>query len=91
MFRPAAVRAGFPGLHPHDLRHTAASLAITAGADVLAVQRMLGHTYAATTLRIYGHLWDKQLDAVTTRMQEAREAAVDVERRQRILLVGEGG
>jgi integrase len=34
----------FPTITPHDLRHTAASLAISAGANVKAVQRMLGHT-----------------------------------------------
>ena len=32
-----------PRVTPHDLRHTAASLAISAGANVKAVQRMLGH------------------------------------------------
>jgi integrase len=29
--------------HPHELRHTAASLAVAAGANVKAVQQMLGH------------------------------------------------
>ena len=28
--------------HPHELRHTAASLAVAAGANVKAVQQMLG-------------------------------------------------
>ncbi|WP_236984414.1 MULTISPECIES: tyrosine-type recombinase/integrase [Mycobacterium] len=32
----------FPTITPHDLRHTAASLAVSAGANVKAVQRMLG-------------------------------------------------
>ncbi|MFI0152580.1 tyrosine-type recombinase/integrase [Streptomyces lydicus] len=32
------------GVTPHKLRHTAASLAIAAGADVKVVQTMLGHT-----------------------------------------------
>ncbi|WP_235677696.1 tyrosine-type recombinase/integrase [Bifidobacterium longum] len=31
----------------HDLRHTAASIAISSGANVKAVQRMLGHKNAA--------------------------------------------
>lgn len=39
-----------PRLTPHDLRHTAASLAISSGANVKAVQRMLGHASAAMTL-----------------------------------------
>lgn len=39
----------FPPATPHDLRHTAASLAVSAGANVLAVQRMLGHQSAVLT------------------------------------------
>jgi integrase len=42
-FDPAATEAGLPGLTPHELRHTAASPAVSAGANVKAVQRMLGH------------------------------------------------
>ena len=56
------------GLHVHDLRHTAASLAIASGADVKAVQRMLGHASAAMTLDVYAALWDKGLDDVAARM-----------------------
>jgi integrase len=47
---PAAAFIGMPGLTPHDLRHTAASLAVQAGANVKAVQRMFGHASAAMTL-----------------------------------------
>ena len=49
-FNPAARAIGEPGLTPHELRHTAASLAVSAGANVKAVQRMLGHASAAMTL-----------------------------------------
>lgn len=66
----------YRGMHPHELRHTAASLAIASGADVKAVQRMLGHASAAMTLDLYGHLFDGQLDTVATHMEEARRAAV---------------
>jgi integrase len=38
----AAKAIGIPGFHPHELRHTAASLAIASGADVKVVQQMLG-------------------------------------------------
>lgn len=41
-FDRAATSVGLPGLTPHELRHTAASLAVSAGANVKAVQRMLG-------------------------------------------------
>ena len=52
----------------HDLRHTAASLAIASGADVKSVQAMLGHATATMTLDRYGHLWDDRLDDVAARM-----------------------
>ncbi|MGL5823511.1 MAG: hypothetical protein ACRCYU_01410, partial [Nocardioides sp.] len=45
-------------------RHTAASLAIAAGANVKAVQRMLGHASAAMTLDLYAGLFGDDLDAV---------------------------
>ena len=52
VFAPAATAIGVPKLTPHDLRHTAASLAVQAGANVKAVQRMLGHASAAMTLEV---------------------------------------
>ena len=55
---------GQDGLTPHEMRHTAASLAISAGANVKAVQRMLGHASAAVTLDVYSDLFDSDLDSV---------------------------
>ena len=55
---------GFPRITIHDLRHTAASLAVASGANVKAVQRMLGHSSAAMTLDVYADLFDDDLDAV---------------------------
>lgn len=64
-----AVRAaGVPRVTIHDLRHTAASLAVRAGASVLAVQRMLGHTSAAMTLDRYSDLFDDDLTDLADRM-----------------------
>jgi integrase len=68
---PAAVAVGIPGLRPHDLRHTAASLAIAAGANVKAVQRMLGHASAAMTLDVYAGLFSDDLDDVAARLHDA--------------------
>lgn len=48
-------RCGIPGLHPHALRHTFASIAITNGADVASVSEKLGHSDKAVTLRMYTH------------------------------------
>jgi site-specific recombinase XerD len=39
-------------LTPHELRHIAASLAVSAGASVLGVQRLLGHEKASITLNV---------------------------------------
>jgi integrase len=60
----------------HDLRHTAASLAISSGANVKAVQRMLGHASAAMTLDTYADLFDDDLDAVADALGEARRVSV---------------
>lgn len=70
VFAPAAESCGLE-MTVHDLRHTAASLAIAQGADVKAVQRMLGHKTATLTMDWYGHLWDKGLDDVSARMDAA--------------------
>ncbi|WP_308221650.1 tyrosine-type recombinase/integrase [Microbacterium aoyamense] len=76
-----AVRAAqdedptIPRVTPHDLRHTAASLAVQAGAHVKAVQRMLGHASAAMTLDVYADLFDDDLDAVATALDQAKRAA----------------
>jgi integrase len=65
-FAGAVRRAGIPRVTPHDLRHTAASLAISSGANVKAVQRMLGHKSAAMTLDTYSGLFPDDLDAVAS-------------------------
>ncbi|PJJ62171.1 tyrosine-type recombinase/integrase [Compostimonas suwonensis] len=69
----------FPTLTIHDLRHTAASLAISAGANVKAVQRMLGHASAAMTLDTYADLFDDDLDAVATALNQVKMSTVVVE------------
>lgn len=74
-FDPAVQRAGLAPLTPHDLRDTAASLAVAAGASVKAVQRMLGHASAAMTLDVYAGLFDEELDEVADRMGAAADAA----------------
>ena len=68
----AATEAGLANVTPHALRHTAASLAISSGANVKAVQRMLGHASAAMTLDVYAGLFGDDLDAVAERMDAAR-------------------
>jgi integrase len=60
----------FPRITAHDLRHTAASLAISAGANPKVVQRMLGHASAAMTLDVYADLFDDDLTGVAEKLDE---------------------
>lgn len=62
--------ATFPRVTAHDLRHTAASLAVSSGANVKVVQRMIGHASAAMTLDVYADLLDDDLNAVADRLDE---------------------
>lgn len=69
-FDPAAEAAGYPGLTPHELRHTFASIAISSGANVKALQQALGHHSAAFTLDEYGHLFPDDLGGFVNTMGE---------------------
>lgn len=70
-----AVEA-FPYISPHDLRHTAASLAISAGANPKAVQTMLGHKSAAMTLDTYADLFPDDLESVADALDVAARSAI---------------
>ncbi|WAM17520.1 tyrosine-type recombinase/integrase [Rhodococcus sp. JS3073] len=54
----------FPRITAHLLRHCAASFAVSAGANVKVVQRLLGHSSAGMTLDVYADLFDSDLDSV---------------------------
>jgi integrase len=70
-FNDAAAEIGIPGLTPHELRHTCASLAVSVGANVKALQKMLGHASAAITLDVYADLFDEDLDSVAIALNDA--------------------
>ena len=53
MFRALAAQAGLPPVRLHDLRHGAASLALSAGVDLRVVQDMLGHSSIVLTADTY--------------------------------------
>lgn len=74
-FAGAVKHSGVLRITPHDLRHTAASFAVSAGANVKAVQRMLGHSSAAMTLDVYADLFDGDLDSVSDALDHAVLAA----------------
>ena len=61
------IRAKIEDVRIHDLRHTAASLMLSAGVPLDIVGRVLGHTQAQTTLR-YAHLTDEAGKDATDRL-----------------------
>ena len=67
--------ATFPRVTPHDLRHTAASIAISKTKNPKLVQRMLGHKSAAMTLDTYADLFDDDLDALGIELDDARSVS----------------
>ncbi len=75
--KATAATDGCGGVRLHDLRHTCASLAISAGANVKVVQRLLGHKTAVHTLDRYGHLFPNDLDAVASAFDVAARTAAD--------------
>ena len=69
----AAVRLD---THFHDLRHTAASLAIASGANARSVQARLGHAKVQTTLSTYTHLFGHEDDAIAEALDREHRQVV---------------
>ncbi len=69
-FKKAAAEIGRPDARPHDLRHTAATVAIANGADIKSVQSLLGHATAAFTLDVYAHATEEMKQDTAARMQQ---------------------
>lgn len=51
-----AVAAGLPRIHPHSLRHGAATIMVSRGAHMRVVAAQLGHANPALTARVYAHV-----------------------------------
>jgi integrase len=67
-YHPGALPASKHKLRFHDLRHTAASLAIHAGANPLLVSKQLGHSTVTITLDRYSHLMPSVAEAVAVQL-----------------------
>ncbi|WP_096906993.1 site-specific integrase [Dietzia sp. WMMA184] len=81
VFTPAVKRCRqadpmFAAVTIHDLRHTAASLAVQAGGNLLAVSRLLGHASPEITAKVYLGLFPSDLDALVDGLDAARASSV---------------
>lgn len=70
-----ASRASGVEARIHDLRHTYASWAVAAGADVKTLQRQLGHSSASMTLDVYAELFPDRLDEVAALLPDLGNTA----------------
>lgn len=68
-------RYGIPDLHPHKLRHSFASVAITNGADIASVSEKLGHGDKAVTLRMYTHADQESIKRASQIFRDALKKA----------------
>lgn len=57
-------RAGVPHTRRYTARHTAASMALAAGADVVSVADMMGHSSPSLTLSVYTHAIEERKRAL---------------------------
>lgn len=67
-FDGLVAKAGVPDITMHDLRHTAASLALRAGVHQKLVQEMLGHARVAITLDLYSHVVEEMHHDATDKL-----------------------
>ena len=73
---------GIEGLHPHKLRHSFASVAITNGADIASVSEKLGHSDKAVTLRMYTHADRESIDRASNIFRSALRSASSSDKTQ---------
>jgi integrase len=73
-WRMVARRARLEGVRLHDLRHSFASVAVSNGATLPIIGRLLGHTQPQTTMR-YAHLADDPLREVARRTAQSIQSA----------------
>ena len=68
-------RTLYEGLRPHDLRHTAVSFWIAAGADYAQLKKWAGHESIATLIDTYGHLMPDREEPVLEALDRLAAAA----------------
>lgn len=73
-FKKFGEKYGVKNFHPHLLRHSSASIAITNGADVVSVSERLGHSDTAVTLRMYAHANEESIRRAGQTVRDALKA-----------------
>jgi len=68
-FRNILDRAKLPRIRLYDLRHTAATLALSAGVPAKVVSEQLGHASVAFTLDTYSHVLPHMQDAAAAQVE----------------------
>jgi integrase len=77
VWQPAAHAAGVEGLRFHDLRHSAATLALAAGANTRELMERMGHTSLRVALR-YQHVMAGRDQAIAAALDELVQAAANL-------------
>ena len=70
-FARLCQRAGLGHWHPHELRHSGASLMLAQGTPLHVVSEVLGHASIAVTKDVYGHLLEDDKRAAAESMSRA--------------------
>lgn len=69
-FRRVISETGLPLIRLHDMRHTAATIMLSKGVDIVTVAHILGHSSPTITLRVYGHVLDTMRDSAASVIEE---------------------
>ena len=77
-FKPILREAGLPDIRLYDLRHTAATLALTVGIPPKVVSEQLGHASAAFTLDAYSHVLPHMQEEAAAKMEAALVTGLSV-------------
>ncbi len=75
-FKKVLRQAGLPIIRLYDLRHTGATLALTAGVPPKVVSEQLGHASAAFTLDIYSHVLPHMQEQAAVKVEELLQGRV---------------
>lgn len=82
-FLRACKRANLQGLRFHDLRHTFATRLVTAGIDLVTVQRLLGHQNIQMTMR-YSHPGSEEIRRAVKVLEENARSSQQMDSKEKI-------